>query len=199
MWRAGQFEGALGELRARLGQRQQAQKVMAEKMPLVLSFQEENDIRTFSAALKLFAKYGEITDLERQILSGQLVLPSPEPLPKAALPTEIEFWGKMKTARAQVVYRPEAGSWTLQPGSTFLDRPSLPSNRQAWLEIEAKINTLLESGGLLKQAGGLLLLTVPLVCETPSRAGSYVLRKAVNGWDFWKDAHGQSAQHYRKK
>jgi len=192
VWRAGQFEEALSELKARLGQRQQAQKVMAEKMPLVLRFQEENDIRTFSAALKLFAELGKITELEREILSGQVVVPSPEPLPEAAVPSEIEFRGKMKTARAHVIYRPEAGTWTLQPGSTFLDRPSV------WPSLEAEIQNFLDTGILVRQEG-LLRLTAPLPCASPSGAGNYVLRKAVNGWDFWKDTQGQSAQHYRKK
>ncbi len=187
VWRTGQFEQALSELRARLGQRQQAQKVRAEKLPLVLSFQEENEIRTLTAALKLFAELGHITELERQILSGQIA-----PLPPDPVPAQMDFWGKMKTARAHVIYHPGAGTWTLQPGSTLLDRPSV------WPSLEAEIQKLLEQGILLRQ-DGVLRLTAPLPCTSPSGAGTYVLRKAVNGWDFWKDAQGQPAQAYRPR
>ncbi|WP_161881894.1 hypothetical protein [Deinococcus alpinitundrae] len=127
VWRAGRFEQALSELRVRTQQRQQAEQVRTrtEKMPAVLAFHAKYRGLEFEDALDLFAQLGPITELERQMLSGEMVLPFSEPRPESVPPSEIEFWGKVKAARSHMIYQPETGIWTLQPGSTFLDRPSL--------------------------------------------------------------------------
>ncbi|WP_420596998.1 DUF4357 domain-containing protein [Deinococcus sp.] len=201
-WRTDMVEQAVEHLQQRLKARQQVAEVILKRKPTVEQLQLQYGIPHFEKAVELTVKLGQITDAEGKILLGQTVqatqavTAAPAETVADDLDEGIEFWGNMKNASAHVRYSPAKNTWTLQPGSTFLDRQSSQDGKNSWREVEANIKNLLETGGLLRQ-GGLLKLTVPLVCDSPSRAGSYVIRRSVNGWNFWKDAQGKPAQQYR--
>ncbi len=71
-WADQQFESSIKKVESELEKRKKYEEIIREKSPLLESFMEEHTITDRTKALKLMAKYGELSEEESEVLLGNL-------------------------------------------------------------------------------------------------------------------------------
>lgn len=191
MWRVDGFADAVQNIKNRQQQRLDAARILKEKTPLVQAFQQEHEIGSFESAVRLAAQLGTITEAERDVLLGV-----PVQTRTAHTPQAIHFTYCLLGAEAHAIYRPADGTWTVQAGSTALNRV-LGENGTNARGIEGRRQGHIKAGRLVEKNAELLEYVQNVVYKSPSAAAMDISGASRNGWDCWKDAQGRPAQHYR--
>ncbi|GGL89504.1 hypothetical protein GCM10010840_29510 [Deinococcus aerolatus] len=191
MWRVDGFADAVQNIKNCQQQRLDAARILKEKTPLVQAFQQEHEIGSFESAVRLAAQLGTITEAERDVLLG---VPSQTKI--VHLPREIHFTYCLLGAEAHAIYRPADGTWTVQAGSTALNRVLGESGTNA-RGIRGRRQGYTKAGQLVERSAELLEYVQDVTYKSPSAAAMDISGASRNGWACWKDAQGRPAQHHR--
>lgn len=213
MWRVDGFADAVQNIKNRQQQRLDAARIRREKTAVVEDIRTRYKIPTFDLAAEAAVEMNALTEAERDVLLGRPMQkitaaqtptnarrqpPTPilQPHPQTQKGKEIHFTYCLLGAEAHAIYRPADGTWTVQAGSTALNRV-LGENGTNARGIEGRRQGHIKAGRLVEKNAELLEYVQDVVYKSPSAAAMDISGASRNGWECWKDVQGRPAQHSR--
>ena len=187
-WQADAFADAVQPIKGRQQQRLDEARIRREKTAVVEAVMVQFGIVTFEKAAAAAAEMNRITEAERDVLLGKV---SPVQDPSC-----IRFTYKILGAVAHVIYDPKAKTWTIQAGSTALNRVLGEGGSNA-RGISKRRLAMIAAGYLTEKNEKYLEYLANKEYDSPSTAAVDISGASRNGWEVWKDDQGRPAQHHR--